>query len=250
MTDLFSHWHEFAYIAILIIFVIIYIIHFFPSKHVGKLKALLEVETILMLVLIFVAVVASRVEHVRKNSDKRWEQAITILDRLQQREGFEKVKRIHKTGTYLRGLSKALDQTHNEVLATAFRPEPLDEISEYSLHAEVWFKDLDRWVNGQSGRTYKRLVGFTNEDQKKWFQDQCQKQGRLSSKILRGLDWSRDHSFLNMVIFDDDEVFISLRQTEEIFEGALRYHIKGPEMTKLFKEYFVSLWINAESCEK
>lgn len=261
MGDFFSHWHDYAYSAILIIFVILYIVHFFPSKHLGKLKALLEVQTIIMLVLIFVAVVASRIEHVAKNADERWEQAITIsdkrweqtttiLDKLQLREGFEKVKRIEKTGTYLRGLSKALDQTHNEVFATAFRPEPLDEISSHSTDAEVWIEDLDRWVNAQSGRTYKRLVGFINDDQKKWFQDACQKQVRLSSTIIRGLDLSLDHSFLNMVIFDDDEVFISLRQTEEIFEGALRYHIRGPNMTKLFKEYFLSLWNNAERCKQ
>ena len=64
MDYLLQHWHDAAYLLLAAIFIITYVVHFLPGMKDSKLKKLLEVETILMVVLIFVAVIAARVENV------------------------------------------------------------------------------------------------------------------------------------------------------------------------------------------
>jgi len=94
MSYLLLHWHEVAYLLLAIIFVAIYVVHFLPGMKDSKLRKILEVETILMVVLIFVAVIAARVEKVAQEMDKQNDSFNEIVDHALRGKGLAKIREI------------------------------------------------------------------------------------------------------------------------------------------------------------
>lgn len=248
MPYLLSHWHHIVYFGLAAFFIVIYIVHFLPFKGTGRLKALIETENILILVLIFVAIIAYRVEQIETHTESKWEGTIESIDRLESRMGSAKIERLESLDLFRRAMSEALIRTQHEVWATAFRPESLTELVEHNPQTGVWLSDLDRWRKAESGRNYRRLVGIGNDTQRQWFQDECGNRSKLPTMILRAIEMPYDHTFVNVVVFDDDEVFLTFRKRKDIYETALRYRIFGKEFATFGKTYFSSLWANANSC--
>ncbi|WP_299013056.1 hypothetical protein [uncultured Photobacterium sp.] len=246
MLHYLSEWHHYVYGILTFIFIGAYVLHFLPQGKLGRLKGILETETILMLVLIFVAVIAARVEHTGKMANKRWEQATALF----RREGFQEFKTITSTEQIFRELSDALSHTKKEIWATGFRPDTPKILTNYSSAAAGWYEDLDQWANAQSGRTYLRLVGLNNEATYEWFQEECTKQLNISNRQFKGLEWDEKVPFINMIIFDNDEVFLMFRSDPALIEQTIRYRIRGAEMTKLAREWFQAMWEIAQDCNK
>lgn len=245
MLSYLSEWHHYVYGILTFVFIGAYVLHFLPQGKLGKLKAILETETILMLVLIFVAVIAARVEHIGKKADIRWEQASDLF----RREGFQEFKSITSTDQIFRELSDALSDTDKEVWATGFRPDPPKTLKSYSPGAAQWYENLDKWTNAQSGRTYLRLVGLSNDANHDWFKEECTKQENISNRVFKSLEWNKETPFINMIIFDDDVVFLMFRSDPALIEQTIRYKVSGKEMTRLAREWFQALWEIGQSCE-
>ena len=92
MSYLLLHWHEVVYLLPAIIFVVDYVVHFLPGMKDSKLKKILQVETILMLVLVFIAIIAGRVEKVAQKMDKRDDFYIEIVDDALRGKGWAKIR--------------------------------------------------------------------------------------------------------------------------------------------------------------
>ncbi len=224
---------------------LVYVLHFLPGGKIGPLKAILETQTILMLVLIFVAVIAARVEHTAKIADKRWKQATDLVTR----QGFQEFKQTDTTDAIFRELRNALSNTEKEVWATGIRPDTREVQTNYSSEAKLWYESLDRWRNAASGRTYLRLIGLNNDATHEWLQEECADQSNINNKVFRGIEWDPKMPFINMIMFDDNEVFLMFRSDPDLIEQTIRYRIKGPDMTHLAKEWFESMWAVAKGCD-
>ncbi len=94
MSYLLLHWHEVAYLLLAIIFVATYVVHFLPGLKDSKLKKLLEVETILMVVLIFVAGIAAQVDKVAQEMEKQDDLFNEIVGEALREKGLAKIREI------------------------------------------------------------------------------------------------------------------------------------------------------------
>jgi hypothetical protein len=245
MLSYLSDWHHYVYGILTIIFFLVYVLHFLPGGKTGPLKAILETQTILMLVLIFVAVIAARVEHTAKIADKRWKQASALITR----QGFQEFQRIDTTDATFRELRSALSNTEREVWATGIRPDTPKVLSDYSSEAKLWYESLSRWTNAKSGRTYLRLIGLNNDATHEWLSEECADHSNINNKEFRGIEWDPKMPFINMIMFDDDEVFLMFRSDPALIEQTIRYRIKGPEMVHLAKEWFEAMWEMSKGCD-
>ncbi|MGF1756397.1 hypothetical protein L4D76_00235 [Photobacterium sagamiensis] len=246
MLSYLSDWHHYVYGILTIMFFLVYVLHFLPGGKLGPFKAILETQTVLMLVLIFVAVIAARVEQTAKIAEKRWEKASALINR----QGYHEFKQITTTESIFRELSDVLSRTEKEVWATAFRPDTRKVLTSYSSGAEQWYENLNRWTVAKSGRTYLRLIGLNNDETREWLQEECTSHSNISNKLFKGIEWDPSMPIINMIIFDDDEVFLMFRSDPALIEQTIRYRIKGPEMAHLAKEWFKAMWAIAKDCNE
>jgi len=246
MLSYLSDWHHYVYSILTIVFFLVYVLHFLPGGKIGPLKAILETQTILMLVLIFVAVIAARVEHTAKIADKRWKQATALISR----QGFQEFKQINTTDAIFRELRETLSHTKKEVWATGIRPDTPEVLSSYSSEAKLWYESLNRWTNTKSGRTYLRLIGLNNDATHEWLQEECADHSNINNKVFKSIEWDPKMPFINMIIFDDNEVFLMFRSDSALIEQTIRYRVRGPEMAHLAKEWFKATWAIAKGCNE
>ena len=115
MNYILQHWHDVAYLLLAIIFVAIYVVHFLPGMKDSKLRKILEVETILMVVLIFVAVIAARVEKVATEVDKQADHFNEVVADALREKGLAKVREFDSASDLYNELIAAQKRSTKEI---------------------------------------------------------------------------------------------------------------------------------------
>jgi hypothetical protein len=67
---IFDHWHEITYTILSVVVIAAYVSHFFhPQKGLAKI---IKADNLLMIMLLFVMVIATRMESLGGDLDKKW----------------------------------------------------------------------------------------------------------------------------------------------------------------------------------
>lgn len=128
MNYLLLHWHEAVYLLLAIIFVTIYVLHFFPGMKDSKLRKILEIETILMVVLVFVAVIAGRLEKVSHKIDKQDDFFSEIVDDALRGKGLAKIREFKSASNLYGELSAARERSTKEIRLARLRAMSVDDL--------------------------------------------------------------------------------------------------------------------------
>ena len=156
MSYLLLHWHEVVYLLPAIIFVVAYVVHFLPGMKDSKLKKILQVETILMLVLVFIAIIAGRVEKVAQKMDKRDDFYIEIVDDALRGKGWAKIREFESASELYGELIAAQERSTKEIRLARMRAMSADDL--LTGNTTLLYKKIGEWLDAALGRVLYRVV--------------------------------------------------------------------------------------------
>ena len=206
MSYLLLHWHEVVYLLLAIIFVAAYVVHFLPGMKDSKLKKILEVETILMVVLVFVVVIAGRVEKVAREMDKRDDFFSEIVDDALRGKGLAKIREIESASDLYGELSAAQERSTKEIRLARLRAMSADDL--LTGKTTLLYKKIGEWLDAASGRVLYRVVNVAGDGMERWFEEECTRKSGSTNLGLKRIEGNRNVPRMNFAVFDDHEVFL------------------------------------------
>jgi hypothetical protein len=243
---LLLHWHEAAYLLLATMFIGIYIVHFLPGLKDSKLKKLLEAETILMVILVFVAIIAARVETVSNEMERRDRLTGDLVDRALREKGLAKFREINSATELFAALNAARDRASKEIRITQLQAKTAGDLT--AGETGRWYQEAERWLDAAPGRILYRVVGVANEEMERWFEDQCSRHGLATNRGLKKILGGRDLPRLNLVIFDRREVFMVASPLSGPAEAMQSLHVEDPDFANYFAAYYDKLFAGAGAC--
>ncbi|MGB6290460.1 MAG: hypothetical protein WBF36_10055 [Desulfobulbales bacterium] len=233
------------YLLLAIIFVAIYIGHFLPGLKNSKLRKILEVETILMVVLIFVAVIAARVEKVSSKMDMQANYFSEIIDDALRDEGLAKIQEFDSASDLYNELIAARKRSTEKIRLGRLRAMSADDLL---------YKNIEEWLDAAPGRVLYRVVNVTGEGMESWFDEECTRRRGTNNLGLKKIEGKRDVPNMNFAVFDDSEVFLMAHPQSDSpplsvpFEATKAIHIKDPAVATYMATYFDQIFEVATGC--
>jgi hypothetical protein len=246
MNYVLQHWHEVAYLALALIFVATYVLHFLPGMQDSKLRKLLEVETILMVVLIFVAIIAARVEKVAHEMDERAEVFSGLIDDALRDKGLAKVREIGSATELYGEMSAALGRSSKAVRITRLRAGSVAELK--TGRTGGLFEETEAWLDAAPGRVLYRLASVAGEGMERWFEEECSRTAGATNLGLKKIEGSGSSSRMNLAVFDDREVFLIASPMSGPVEATKTVHIEDPVIAAHMAIWFDQLFESADGC--
>lgn len=247
MNYILLHWHDVAYLLLAIIFVVIYVVHFLPGMKNSKLRKVLEVETILMVVLIFVAVIAVRVEKVASELEKQDDSINVIVDNALRGKGLAKINQIQSASDMFNKLSSALEQSTNEIRLARMWAKSADDI--LTGKTGPLYKDVEEWLEKDSGRVLYRVVNVAQEGMEKWFEEECNRKRGSTNIGLKRVEGNRVANSMSFAVFDNREVILMDSPLSGPFEATKAIHIEDPVFATYMATYFDQIFEVATGCK-
>ena len=252
MNYLLLHWHEVAYLILGIIFVAAYVVHFLPTKKGSKLGKFLEVETILMVVLIFVAIIAVRVEKITDELDKQSDHYIETLDDALRGKGLAKVRHIESASVLNTALNKALERTTKEVRLARLREMSVDDL--LTITVTRAYTNIGEWADAAPGRVLYHVVNVGGDGMERWFEEECTRMSGSKNLGLKKIESSSGAPRLNFTVFDDREAFIMAHPLSGSgplsgpLEATKAVHIEDKAFASYMVNHFDQILKVAEGC--
>ena len=246
MNFLLQHWHEAAYLLLASIFIVIYIVHFLPGMKDSKFKKFLETETILMVILVFVAIIAARVEKISHETDERAEAFVNMFDGALQEKGLAKVREISSATDLYRELGAARERSTKEIRITQLRAKSVDEIS--AGKTALLYEETEKWLDAASGRVLYRVVNVAGQGMENWFEEECSRTAGSTNLGLKRIEDKKHSPRMNIAVFDDREVFIVASPLSGPVEATKTVHIEDPVLASYMAAYFDQLFKGAAGC--
>ncbi len=252
MNYLLQHWHEVAYLLLAIIFVVVYVVHLLPGMKDSKLKKILEVETILIVVLIFVAIIAARVEKVAQEIDIRSDSFIEIVDDALRGKGLAKVLEFERVSDLYSELIAAQERSKKETRLARLRAMSADDL--VTGDTTLLYKKIGEWLDADPGRVLYRIVNVAGVGMESWFEEECTRKRESKNLGLKKIKGSSDAPRMNFAVFDDREVFIMAHPLSgphplsDPFEATKAVHIQDPVFASYMADYFDQIFNVAAGC--
>jgi hypothetical protein len=250
MLDLqyiFDHWHEIAYSALALLVIAAYVSHFFHSE--GVLAKFIKPENLLIIVLLFVMVIATRMESLGGALDTKMDEVSGRIFILSKLAGYAKFEILKDTDKMFVELLRSLRETHSEVHVTSIRSEPPEFFKSQSPLAQVWYKELVEWADKAPGRRLYRVIGTPNNQMKAWFTKECAARKRTDNYILRSMNWDENIPIMNVVVFDRKEAFLVFSPPKGPLAETEILHILDSDSSNLVVErYFKNIMEETSPC--
>lgn len=252
MSYLLLHWHEVAYLLLVIIFVVAYAVHFLPGMKDSKLKKILEVKTILIVVLVFVAVIAGRVEKVAREMARRDVFFSEIIDDALRGKGFAKIREIERASDLYGELIAAQERSTKEIRLARLRTMSADDL--LTGKTTLLYKKIGEWLDAASGRVLYRVVNVAGDGMERWFEEECTRKSGATNLGLKRIEGNRNMPRMNFAIFDDREVFLMAHpqsgphRLSGPFEATKAVHIQDPVVAAYMVVYFDEIFEVAAGC--
>jgi hypothetical protein len=246
MSYFLLHWHEVVYLLLAIIFVAAYVVHFLPGMKDSKFRKILEVETILLVVLVFVAVIAARVEKVANEMDKQAAYFNEIVDDALRGKGLAKIRQIESASDMYSEVIAAQERSTKEIRFARLWEKSTDDMLTGSP-ARV-YKEIDEWLDADSGRVFYRVVNIADEGMEKWFEEECARKSESMNLGMKKIEGNRNIHRMSFAIFDDREVFLIARPLSGPFEATKTVHIEDPVFASFMVAYFDQIFEGATGC--
>jgi len=246
MGYLLLHWHEVVYLLLAIIFVAAYAVHFLPGMKDSKLRKILEVETILMVVLVFVAVIAGRVEKVAREVDKQDEFLSEIVDDALRGKGLAKIRKIESASDLYGELIAAQERSTKEIRLARLRAMSADDL--LAGKTTLLYKEIGEWLDAASGRVLYRVVNVAGDGMERWFEEECARKSGSKNLGLKRIEGNGNAPRMNFAVFDDREVFLMAHPLSGPFEATKAVHIEDPVVASYMVAYFDEIFEVAAGC--
>ena len=248
MDYLLKHWHEWAYGLLALVFIIVYIIHFLPGAKDSKLKQLIQTESILILVLIFVAIIATRVESVVTHVDIQAKEATDTLERLIQGEGYAKVQKISSLELLFQNLNDALERSEEEVRIVRFREKTALNIQAHSQQAKLFYSKITDWLDDKPGRALYTIIGTPDQEMTNRFEDLCRESEGKGNQVIGALKEELSAPRMNFVVFDKREAFLVAHTSKSLVQTSDSYHIQDENFARFLRRFHYDLLNRSVPC--
>jgi uncharacterized protein YktA (UPF0223 family) len=210
------------------------------------LKKILEVETILMVVLVFVAVIAARVEKVANEVDKQAEFFSEIVDNALREKGLAKIREIESASNMYNEVIAARARSTKEIRLARLWEKTTDDI--LTGKPALLYKEIDEWLATDPGRVLYRLVNVADEGMDRWFEEECARISESTRMGLKKIEGSRSAHRMSFAVFDDREVFLIARPLSGPFEATKTVHIEDTIVASYMAAYFDQIFEGATGC--
>jgi hypothetical protein len=248
MGYLLAHWHEVAYLLLAAIIVAIYIVHFLPTLKHSPLRKILEAETILIVILICVAIIAARVETVSHDVEERTGLISGTLDEVLRTEGLARVQRIDGIEELFAELNAARQRAGKEIRLTRMRIENPADLETLAGETRLWYEGMDNWLNSVRGRVFYQVIGVSNEKVQAWFDGECADGGGSANRGMRRVESMPNAPQLNYAIFDKAEVFIVASPLHGLLAATRVYHVEDEGFAEFIASAYDDLYRGATPC--
>lgn len=249
MESILEHWHEIAYGVLAVIFVAIYVLHLLPNLKVSRaMEELLHRETLLIVILVFVAISAIRVERVSDHVKVGTDRIVRSLSEVLQSEGLAKVETAASMDELFAELNLARLRSSKEIRMLRLWGESSEDLSSRSSQAAIWYKEMDGWLKAASGRLLYRIIGVHDQASEELFQYLCKEAAASRNRVIRKVEGILRDPDLSIVIFDDREAFIIVSPTGDLVEAARAYRIEDRDFARFMTDLFSALMVRAQAC--
>jgi hypothetical protein len=239
---LFDHWHEIAYVVLFLIAIGNYVLHFLDHK------SKLSTESLLMLVLFFVVVIATRMEGFRGDQSTKMDELSAQIRNMESPSGFARVEKIANADQMFSALIESLNKAQTQIHVTSIRNEPPALLDKQSGLASEWYSQLRQWPNKKPGRVLYRLIGVPNKAMNQWFHDECTKRSR-DNYTLASVDWDGKSPTINIVVFDHQESYLIFSPPNGPLAETEVYRVTDPSFADLLiRGYFEYLNRTSSPC--
>ena len=249
MFWILEHWHEIAYGVLALVFVIIYVLHLIPNLKISRaMEEFLHRETLLIVVLVFVAITSIRVETVSDHVKVGTEEIVGSLTDVLRSEGLARVEQLDSIDGLFAELNLARQHSSREIRMLRLWGDSPETLSEISSQAAIWYGEMDQWINGAQGRILYRIIGVHDKASEEIFDQQCREAALKGGRVIRKVDGILRDPDLNIVIFDHREVFLIVNPTGDLVEATKAYHLEDSDFAVFMTEVFSTLMSRAQSC--
>lgn len=249
MMSILEHWHEIAYGVLALVFVVIYVLHLMPNLKISHaMEEFLHRETLLIVVLVFVAITAIRVERVSDHVKVGTEEIVSSLSKVLSSEGLARVEAANSIDELFATLNLARQHTSREIRMLRMWGDSPQDLSATSRQAAIWYEEMDQWIKGAPGRILYRIIGVHDQASENLFDQQCSDVAKRGGRVIRKVAGILRDPDLNIVIFDQREVFLIVSPTGDLIEATKAYRIEDGDFAVFMTELFSALMARAQVC--
>jgi len=160
------------------------------------------------------------------------------VDLVVEESGYSKVDMYYNYADYFRALSTGLKAADSSVYLTHVRHQSPDDFS--SQEVDDWFNEVQQWCDRNPSSPVRRITTLSNERMLEWGETLKQYTEEKSNFYIKTIDWEFEFPMVNMVIFDEEEVYLTL--TSDTAEQTKGVRVRDPEMAEAYVEYFNYMW--------
>lgn len=249
MDSILEHWHDIAYGVLAVIFVTIYVLHLLPNvKLSGAMEEILHKETLLIVLLVFVAITAIRVEKVSDQVKVGTEEIVGSLSDVLKSEGLARVQPVDGMDELFAQLNRARMRSSRDIRMLRLWGESGEDLSSRSRQAALWYEEMDQWLKASPGRLLYRIIGVHGPESEEVFLSQCRQAAGSGNKVIRRIEGILRDPDLSIVIFDQWEVFLIVNPTGDLVEATNAYRVEDDGFAKFMVDLFSALMARAEKC--
>ena len=253
MSYFLQHWHELAYLLLALIFIAAYVVHFLPGMKDSKLRKILEVETILMVVLIFVALIAVRMEKIHEEVEKQDVFFNEIVDNALREKGLAKIREFESASDLYGELIAAQKRATKEIRLGRLRAMSADDIL---TDPKLLYKNIEEWLDADPRRVLYHIANVAGDGMENWFEEECTRKSGSKNLGMKRIEGNRNAPRINFAVYDDREVFLMAHPQSESnphplsdpFEATKAVHIKDPVVASYMAAYFDQIFEVADGC--
>ena len=250
MIFFLEHWHEVVYGLLAFVFIMIYILHLFPDLKIARaMEELLHRETLLIVVLVFVAITAIRVETATEHIKVGTEEIVGSLTEELRSENLARVEKLESMDELFAEMNLARQHSTREIRMLRLWGESSEDLSRISSQAAIWYREMDQWIKGSPGRLIYRIIGVHDQKSEDLFKRQCEDAALRGGRVIRKVDGILRDPDLNIVIFDQREVFLIVNPTGDLIEAISAYRIEDNDFALFMTDLFRALMARAQSCQ-
>lgn len=160
------------------------------------------------------------------------------VDLVVEESGYSKVDMYYNYADYFRALSTGLKAADESVHLTHVRHQSPDDFD--SQEVDDWFKEVQQWCDRNPSAPVRRITTLSNENMLEWGETLEKYTNEKSNFYIKTIDWELEFPMVNIVIFDEEEVYLTL--TSDTAEQTKGVRVRDPEMARAYVEYFNYMW--------